>query len=71
MYKDLSASHNMMEEFKTYSFEDNSIKPDVEITVVVLTTVFWPTLNLNSVIPKSALSAFEYFKRYLLSNHIV
>lgn len=43
MFKDMSVSNTVMEEFKNHINNDNSALEGVELTVRILTTGFWPT----------------------------
>ena len=71
MFKDMTLSNSMMEEFKTHLTQSNKNMMGVDLFCRVLTTGFWPT---QSVLPKcnlptSARSAFDTFKRFYLSKH--
>lgn len=71
MFKDMTLSNSMMEEFKNHIMQTNKNMLGVDLFCRVLTTGFWPT---QSVLPKcnlptSARFAFETFKRFYLSKH--
>ena len=71
MFKDMTLSNSMMDEFKNHLTVSNKNMYGVDLFCRVLTTGFWPT---QSVLPKcnlpaSANTAFEIFKRFYLSKH--
>lgn len=71
MFKDMTLSNSMMEEFKSHLSQTNQQMMGVDLCCRVLTTGFWPT---QSVLPKCNLPAtanfaFENFKRFYLSKH--
>ncbi len=71
MFKDMSLSNSMLDEFKSHLANTNQQMMGVDLCCRVLTTGFWPT---QSVLPKcnlpgSANFAFETFKRFYLSKH--
>lgn len=71
MFKDMTLSNSMMEEFKTHINQHSINMMGVDMFCRVLTTGFWPT---QSVLPKcnlpgNARLAFETFKRFYLSKH--
>ena len=71
MFKDMTLSNSMMDEFKNHLSVSNKNMHGVDLFCRVLTTGFWPT---QSVLPKcnlpaSANTAFETFKRFYLSKH--
>lgn len=71
MFKDMTLSNSMMEEFKSHLSQTNQQMMGVDLCCRVLTTGFWPT---QSVLPKCNLPAtanfaFESFKRFYLSKH--
>jgi len=43
MFKDMSVSNTIMDEFKSYVNNNNLSLSGVELTVRILTTGFWPT----------------------------
>lgn len=71
MFKDMTLSNSMMDEFKNYLTLAQNNMHGVDLFCRVLTTGFWPT---QSVLPKcnlptNARFAFETFKRFYLSKH--
>lgn len=71
MFKDMTLSNSMMDEFKIHINQTNKNILGVELFCRVLTTGFWPT---QSVLPKCNLPssvnfAFETFKRFYLGKH--
>lgn len=71
MFKDMTLSNSMLEEFKSHIIASNKNMMGVDLCCRVLTTGFWPT---QSVLPKcnlpaSANLAFDTFKRFYLSKH--
>lgn len=71
MFKDMTLSNSMMDEFKNYLAQSNKNMLGVDLCCRVLTTGFWPT---QSVLPKCNLPAtanfaFDTFKRFYLSKH--
>uniref|UniRef100_A0A240PKB2 Cullin family profile domain-containing protein n=1 Tax=Anopheles epiroticus TaxID=199890 RepID=A0A240PKB2_9DIPT len=71
MFKDMSVSNTVMEEFKNHINNDNTALEGVELTVRILTTGFWPTQSVtpNCNIPAAPRKAFETFKRFYLAKH--
>lgn len=71
MFKDMSVSATIMEEFKAYVNSRNLSLSGVELTVRILTTGFWPTQTAtpNCNIPAAPREAFETFKRFYLDKH--
>lgn len=68
MFKDMSVSNTIMEEFKQLS---QAQLHGVELSVRILTTGFWPTQSAtpNSTIPPNPRAAFEVFKKFYLAKH--
>lgn len=71
MFKDMTLSNSMLEEFKTHVTQTNKNMFGIDLCCRVLTTGFWPT---QSILPKCNLPstvnfAFETFKRFYLSKH--
>lgn len=71
MFKDMTLSNSMMEEFKAHLVNTSKQMMAVDLCCRVLTTGFWPT---QSVLPKCNLPgtvnfAFDTFKRFYLSKH--
>ncbi|KAL9707454.1 hypothetical protein quinque_010972 [Culex quinquefasciatus] len=71
MFKDMSVSNTVMEEFKNHISNDPSALDGVELSVRILTTGFWPTQSAtpNCNIPLAPRRAFETFKRFYLAKH--
>ncbi|XP_055643671.1 cullin-3 [Toxorhynchites rutilus septentrionalis] len=71
MFKDMSVSNTVMEEFKNHISNDASALDGVELSVRILTTGFWPTQSAtpNCNIPVAPRRAFETFKRFYLAKH--
>jgi cullin 3 len=74
MFKDMSVSNSMLDEFKTHLNQQqhhSHSQLTLDLCCRVLTTGFWPT---QSVLPKCNLppqsqQAFDVFKRFYLSKH--
>lgn len=72
MFKDMTVSNTIMEEFKTAIMQSSVVKMEgVDLVVRVLTTGFWPTPNANPRcnVPKSARTAFGEFRKFYLNKH--
>lgn len=71
MFKDMSVSNTIMEEFKQHITAHNLLLSGVELTIRILTTGFWPTQSStpNCTIPPAPRSAFETFKQFYLAKH--
>jgi cullin 3 len=71
MFKDISVSNTMMEEFKSHVQTSGINLYGVDLNVRVLTTGFWPTQSTPSKcnIPHSPRNAFDAFKRFYLAKH--
>ncbi|BFF94863.1 cullin-3-A [Drosophila madeirensis] len=71
MFKDMSVSNTIMDEFKNYVNNNNLSLVGVELTVRILTTGFWPTQTAtpNCNIPIAPREAFEIFKSFYLNKH--
>lgn len=71
MFKDMSVSNTMMDEFKTHVLMSNTNLYGVDLNVRVLTTGFWPTQasTPKSNIPTAPRNAFEAFRRFYLAKH--
>lgn len=65
MFKDMTLSNTMMEEFKNHVNQKNENMFGVDLFCRVLTTGFWPTqLSLPKCnIPNNARCAYETFKK--------
>ncbi|XP_077515641.1 cullin 3 [Amblyomma americanum] len=71
MFKDMSVSNTMMDEFKAAVASSNMNLYGVDLNVRVLTTGFWPTpaSTPKSNIPTAPRNAFEAFRRFYLAKH--
>ncbi|KAG8183868.1 hypothetical protein JTE90_005332 [Oedothorax gibbosus] len=71
MFKDMSVSNTMMEEFKTHVSSSGANLYNVDLNVRVLTTGFWPTQSATPKcnIPMAPRNAFEAFRRFYLAKH--
>ena len=71
MFKDMSLSNSMMDEFKSHINQTNKNMMGVDLFCRVLTTGFWPTQNVlpKCNLPGNARLAFDTFKRFYLSKH--
>ncbi|GIY42772.1 cullin-3 [Caerostris extrusa] len=71
MFKDMSVSNTMMEEFKTHVATSSTNLYNVDLNVRVLTTGFWPTQSATPKcnIPMAPRNAFEAFRRFYLAKH--
>jgi cullin 3 len=71
MFKDMTLSNSMMDEFKTHLTQTQKNISGVDLFCRVLTTGFWPTQTVlpKCNLPTSARFAFETFKRFYLSKH--
>lgn len=71
MFKDMSVSNTIMEEFKTHVNTHNLSLAGVDLLVRILTTGFWPTQSATPKcnIPKVAQTAFDVFKTFYLGKH--
>ncbi|XP_052868042.1 cullin-3 [Anopheles cruzii] len=71
MFKDMSVSNTVMDEFKNHISNDCTALEGVELSVRILTTGFWPTQSVtpNCNIPLAPRKAFETFKRFYLAKH--
>lgn len=70
MFKDMSLSNTMNEDFKTH-LNDTNARFDVDLTMRVLTTGYWPTQTVtgNCNIPRAPRLVFESFKHFYLKCH--
>lgn len=71
MFKDISLSNNLNEEFKTHVNNRNVDLHGIDLNVKVLTTVYWPT-SANGPkcnIPIGADRAFKSFVEFYLGKH--
>jgi len=71
MFKDISVSNTMNEEFRTHVAANQINLYGVDLTVRVLTTGFWPTQSNSPKcnLPSAPRNAFEAFKRFYLGKH--
>lgn len=71
MFKDMSVSNTMMEEFKAHVQSSGTNLYNVDLNVRVLTTGFWPTQAATPKcnIPMAPRNAFEAFRRFYLAKH--
>lgn len=72
MFKDMSVSNTMMDEFKNYVSLHNISLSGVDLRVGILTTGFWPTQSQSTPkcnIPPTARLAFDKFRKYYLDKH--
>ncbi|ESO98941.1 hypothetical protein LOTGIDRAFT_231265 [Lottia gigantea] len=71
MFKDMTVSNTINEEFKLFVQQAQVNLSGVDLTVRVLTTGFWPTQSATprSSIPSAAQTAFEAFRRFYLAKH--
>uniref|UniRef100_T1KLS9 Cullin family profile domain-containing protein n=2 Tax=Tetranychus urticae TaxID=32264 RepID=T1KLS9_TETUR len=71
MFRDITVSTTMMDEFKTHVQSSRVNLAGVDLNVRILTTGFWPTQSTPSKcnIPLAPRNAFEAFKRFYLAKH--
>lgn len=71
MFKDISVSNTMNEEFKTHVTTNNINLHGVDLSVRVLTTGFWPTQSTTTKcnLAFAPRSAFEAFRSFYLGKH--
>ncbi|KAJ6645804.1 Cullin-3 [Pseudolycoriella hygida] len=71
MFKDMTVSNTIMEEFKTHVNAHGISLSGVDLTVRILTTGFWPTQTAtpNCTIPPMSRAAFDTFKKFYLAKH--
>ncbi|KAL1458052.1 hypothetical protein WDU94_008227, partial [Cyamophila willieti] len=68
MFKDMTVSNTLMEEFKENV--NVSSLAGVDLSVRVLTTGFWPTQTAQAcTVPLAPRQAFEVFRRFYLAKH--
>ncbi|KAG8276568.1 Cullin-3 [Homalodisca vitripennis] len=65
MFKDMTVSNTIMEEFKEHVLTSGANLHGVDLSVRVLTTGFWPTQSATPKcsIPSAPRNAFEAFRR--------
>ncbi|XP_039280092.1 cullin-3 isoform X2 [Nilaparvata lugens] len=71
MFKDMTVSNTIMEEFKEHVLSSGANLHGVDLSVRVLTTGFWPTQSSTPKcsIPSAPRNAFEAFRRFYLGKH--
>lgn len=70
MFKDMSISNMIMEDFKNYIQTSGTTLSGVDLSVRVLTTGFWPTQSpATCTLPLAPRNAFEVFRRFYLAKH--
>ncbi|XP_049851425.1 cullin-3 isoform X1 [Schistocerca gregaria] len=71
MFKDMTVSNTIMEEFKDHVMTSGTNLHGVDMSVRVLTTGFWPTQSATPKcsIPAAPRNAFEAFRRFYLAKH--
>ena len=71
MFKDMTLSNTVQEEFKTHLNNTNKNLKGVDLTVRVLTTGYWPGQNAPPSInlPRIPQDAFDVFKNFYLAKH--
>ncbi|XP_065644122.1 cullin-3 isoform X2 [Hydra vulgaris] len=71
MFKDMSLSNSINDDFKTHVDNSKIDLQNVDLTVRVLTTGYWPTQasSTSCNIPVAPRQAFECFKRFYLACH--
>ncbi|XP_050670029.1 cullin-3-A isoform X31 [Leptidea sinapis] len=71
MFKDMTVSNTIMEEFKEHIISSGNNLHGVDLSVRVLTTGFWPTQSATPKcnIPAAPRMAFEVFRSFYLAKH--
>ncbi|XP_043265241.1 cullin-3-A isoform X3 [Colletes gigas] len=71
MFKDITVSNTIMDEFKDHVLTSNTNLHGVDISVRVLTTGFWPTQSATPKcsMPSAPRDAFDAFRRFYLAKH--
>jgi len=71
MFKDMTLSNSINDEFKNYLCNVNKNMHGVDLTVRVLTTGYWPGQNSAHAInlPRVPSAAFDVFKNFYLGKH--
>ncbi|XP_018327780.1 cullin-3 isoform X2 [Agrilus planipennis] len=71
MFKDMTVSNTIMEEFKEHVSKSEINLAGVDLFMRVLTTGFWPTQSATPKchIPPGPLAAFDTFRRFYLGKH--
>ncbi len=65
MFKDMTISNTINDEFKTYINQNNVNMYSIDLSCRVLTTGFWPTQSAVPTcnLPTNVRNAFEVFKK--------
>ncbi|XP_014600804.1 PREDICTED: cullin-3 [Polistes canadensis] len=71
MFKDITVSNTIMDEFKDHVLTSGTNLHGVDISVRVLTTGFWPTQSATPKcnLPSAPRGAFDAFRRFYLAKH--
>ncbi|KAM3964876.1 LOW QUALITY PROTEIN: cullin 3 [Aphomia sociella] len=71
MFKDMTVSNTIMEEFKEHVLSTGTNLHGVDLSVRVLTTGLWPTQSVTPKcnIPTAPRNAFEVFRSFYLAKH--
>ncbi|XP_071553120.1 cullin-3-like [Temnothorax nylanderi] len=71
MFKDITVSNTIMDEFKDHVLTSGTNLHGVDISVQVLTTGFWPTQSTTPKcsMPTAPRDAFDAFRRFYLAKH--
>ncbi|XP_047986843.1 cullin-3-B isoform X1 [Leguminivora glycinivorella] len=71
MFKDMTVSNTIMEEFKEHVLSSGTNLHGVDLSVRVLTTGFWPTQSATPKcnIPTPPRNAFDVFRSFYLAKH--
>ena len=71
MFKDMTLSNTVQDEFKTHLHNTNKNLKGVDLTVRVLTTGYWPGQNAppSITLPRIPQDAFDVFKNFYLAKH--
>ncbi|XP_014206441.1 cullin-3 [Copidosoma floridanum] len=71
MFKDITVSNTIMDEFKEHVLACNMTLSGVDLSVRVLTTGFWPTqaATPKCSMPSAPRDAFDAFRRFYLGKH--
>ncbi|KAI8980202.1 Cullin-domain-containing protein [Trametes punicea] len=70
MFHDMKISAETMQAYRDY-LAKNAIAQDVEISVIVMTSTFWPMVHsaASCIFPAQLISASKSFERFYLSRH--
>merc|ERR1719411_1120496 len=71
MFKDMTLSNTVQDEFKTHLHNTNKNLKGIDLTVRVLTTGYWPGQNAppSITLPRIPQDAFDVFKNFYLAKH--